>query len=112
MKSVIGLYAYYAGPDHHVVDRLGLADPLLARLPAEHDPSWRIGHFRRTVPESYVRSVLSARNGVADPELRALYDLVRLATRGPLWTVERWRAIWALNTGGYALDRERWRRAP
>lgn len=108
VKSVIGLYGFYAGPDHHVVDRLGLADPLLARLPAVEDPEWRIGHFRRRVPDDYVRSVL-ARNEVEDPELHALYDLVRRTTRGPLWTRKRWRAIWKLNTGGYALDRERWR---
>lgn len=106
VKSVIGLYGFYASPDHHVVDPFGRADPLLARLPAEHDPEWRLGHFRRAVPEDYVHSVLSARNGVVDPERHAVYDLVRRATRGPLWTRERWQAIWRLNTGDYVLDPE------
>ena len=92
LKSVIGLYGYAAGPGHHVVDRLGLADPLLARLPVEPGLDWRIGHFRRTVPDGYVASVLGE-NRITDPEIRALYDRVRLVTRGPLWSRERWQAI-------------------
>src|SRR5699024_7405800 len=68
VTSVIGLYGYYAGPEHHVVDRLGLADPLLARMPAVHDPEWRIGHFRRPMPDGYLTSLRSGRNEVADPE--------------------------------------------
>jgi arabinofuranosyltransferase len=92
VKSVIGLYGYAAGPGHHVVDRLGLADPLLARLPLESGLDWRIGHFRRAIPEGYVASVL-AENQIADPEIAALYDRVRLVTRGPLWDPDRWRAI-------------------
>jgi arabinofuranosyltransferase len=98
VKSVIGLYGFAAGPDHHVVDRLGLADPLLSRLPIEPGLDWRIGHFRRLVPEGYVASVLGE-NHVADPGLRALYDDVRVVTRGPLWTRERWKAIRRLTFG-------------
>jgi len=98
VKSVLGLYGYAAGPGHHVVDRLGLADPLLARLPVESGLDWRIGHFRRTIPDGYVASVLGE-NHVTDPEIRALYDKVRLVTRGPLWTGERWQAIAELGCG-------------
>ncbi len=92
IKSVIGLYGFAAGPDHHVVDRLGLADPLLARLPLEPGLDWRIGHFRRAIPDGHVESV-RAENTIVDPEIAALYDRVRLVTRGPLWSGERWRAI-------------------
>ena len=33
------------GPLTHLLDDCALADPLLARLPAEYGPEWRIGHF-------------------------------------------------------------------
>ncbi|MEQ1505885.1 MAG: hypothetical protein ABMB14_26860, partial [Myxococcota bacterium] len=109
IKSVIGLYGFAAGPSHHVIDRLGLADPLLARLPAELDPGFRIGHFRRKVPDGYVASVIAGDDQLRDPDVRALYGAIRLVTRGPLWTVDRWVAIGRLAVGGYPVDRVRWR---
>ena len=48
----IGMRGYAAGPDKIIVDTLALADPLLARLPAEPG-SW-IGHFRRQLPAGYL----------------------------------------------------------
>lgn len=99
VKSVIGWYGYTAGPHRHVIDRLGLADPLLARLPVEDPEHWRIGHFRRAVPAGYLPSVLHDRNEITEPETRALYEAVRLATRAPLLAPGRARAILWLNTG-------------
>jgi hypothetical protein len=37
----------------------------------------------------------------ADPGVAAYYEKLRLITRGPLWTGERWRAIVGMNTGRY-----------
>lgn len=92
-KAVIGLYGFHAGPAHHVVDRLGLADPLLARLPADTRDGWRIGHFRRAIPDGYLASIRTGTNRITDPEIARLYDDVRLATRAPLGSAGRWRAI-------------------
>jgi arabinofuranosyltransferase len=92
----IGMIGYYTGPDRHIIDRFALGDPLLARLPAVQP--WRIGHFARELPEGYVESVERDTNVVADPEVRALYDLIREVTRGPIWSWRRWAAIWTLNT--------------
>ena len=46
--DTIGIESYFAGPDFHVVDVLGLADPLLSRLPAVG--TWRVGHYCRDQP--------------------------------------------------------------
>ena len=92
VKSVIGLYGYYAGPDIHIVDRIALADPLLARLPADRSRDLRIGHFRRKLPPGY-RDSIRGPNALAQPEIAALYDDVRTVTRGPLWTSARAAAI-------------------
>lgn len=99
----IGFYGYYAGPRMHVIDVLALGDPFLARLPVPtpEDPrSWRIGHYGRTLPEGYRETIAGGRNVIADPKLARLYDDVRLAVTGPLFTRERWAAIWRLNVGG------------
>ena len=32
--GAVGMRGFYAGPQVHLVDRLGLGDPLLARIPA------------------------------------------------------------------------------
>jgi arabinofuranosyltransferase len=90
--QTVGMAGYYVGPDRHIIDTLALCDPLLARLPAI--PPWRIGHYQRAIPEGYFESVDTDTNLVRDPEIAALYDRIRLATRAPLWTRERWRAIW------------------
>jgi arabinofuranosyltransferase len=95
--QTVGKAGYYVGSDRHIIDTLALCDPLLARLPAI--PPWRIGHYQRPLPEGYFESVDTDSNRIADPGIAALYEDIRLATRAPLWTLERWRAIWRLNTG-------------
>lgn len=92
-----GMAGYYLGRERHIIDTLALNDPLLARLPAL--PPWRVGHYQRDLPAGYFDSVDTDTNLIVDPEIAALYDRIRLATRGPLWTRERWQAIIELNLG-------------
>jgi arabinofuranosyltransferase len=99
LKATAGFVGYYAGPETHVVDPLGLTDPLLARLPAEFDPDWRVGHFRRFVPAGYVHTAGTDAVDLHDPDLDRYYAALRTVTQGPLFTTERWSAIFALNTG-------------
>jgi arabinofuranosyltransferase len=97
----VGFLGYYAGPAVHVVDRNGLTDPLLARLPVRDPADWRIGHFRREVPPGYVDTLRGGQNVVADSGLAAFYEPLSLVTRGPLWSRARLLAIYRLNTGAY-----------
>lgn len=102
----VGFRGFYSGPDVFIVDRYALTDPLLARLPALYSTNWRIGHFTRKIPPGYVASVTNDDNRIRDPELAKFYDDLRLVTRGPLFTRQRWNAIWAINSGraSYAVD--------
>jgi arabinofuranosyltransferase len=93
--NTVGMVGYVLGRGYHIIDVLALGDPLLARLPAR--PRWRIGHYERTVPEGYFESVLTDSNRIADREVAAYYDTIREVTRGPLFTMRRWRAIVELN---------------
>jgi arabinofuranosyltransferase len=118
--EAVGLLGFHAGPAVHIIDPMGLTDPLIARLPAR--PQWRIGHFKREIPAGYVQGMdeclhrifphgsvaptthtcldwPAETNTIADPTLSRRYDLIRLVTQGPLFSTDRWRAIVRLNTG-------------
>ncbi len=97
VEGSLGYFGYYAGPEAHVVDYLALSDPLLARIPAKSKKLWRIGHFVREIPAGYLESLQSGQNELENPEYQELYESVRLITREPIWTRERWKAIWQLN---------------
>ena len=88
------------GPLTHLLDECALADPLLARLPAAYSPGWRIGHFRRMIPNGYRESLELETDVLTDSGLRPLYDDLRLITRAPrLLSRARLAAIWRVNTG-------------
>lgn len=97
----VGMRGYYAGPNVHVIDYFALVDPLLARLPPIYRLIWRVGHFERVLPEGYLETLAEGENLIADPALAELHDHLTVVTRGSLWSVERWREIWRLNTGYY-----------
>jgi arabinofuranosyltransferase len=112
--EAVGLLGFYAGPGVHIIDPMALTDPLLARLPAE--PGWRIGHFKRRVPDGYVATLeqcLAATfpharvvpssvscvalpasvNAIQDRGTALLYDRLAVLTQGRLFDVDRLRAI-------------------
>ncbi len=97
----IGFLGYYAGPKVHIIDMFAIGDPLLARLPVAADKTWRIGHFKRDIPLGYVQSFRDDQNDLKNPALTEYYDHLRLIISGPLWSGQRWLAIWKMNTGGY-----------
>jgi arabinofuranosyltransferase len=97
----IGRYGYYAGPEVHIVDGCALSDPLLARLPPLPDPFWRVGHFRRGIPDGYLATLRSGKNVLRDPGMAEYYDHLTRITQGNLWDRQRWAAIWNMNLGRY-----------
>jgi hypothetical protein len=97
--AAVGLHGYYAGPSVHIIDQLGLCDPLLARLPsAEH---WRIGHFYRGRPAGYRETVATGVNHLQDPGLIAYYNRLATITRGPIFNWRRFQTIVRMNLGQY-----------
>ena len=99
VSSLVGLGGYAAGPRVTIIDPYALADPLLARLPFSPEGGWRIGHFFRPLPRGYRETRRTGVNVIEDPCIRALWDDVRLASEGDLFSVERLRALYRLNTG-------------
>ena len=83
------------------VDELALGDPLLARLKPADIQEWHIAHFKRKLPEGYDQTFVQDKNKIADPALAEYYDKLALIIRGDIWSLERWEAIWKMNTGQY-----------
>jgi len=100
-ESVVGFIGFAAGPKVHVVDFLGLTEPLLARLPMNRSRDWRIGHFSRLAPYGYIKTLESGENSIADSGVAAYYEKLSLIIRGDVFDPERWVAIWKINTGAY-----------
>jgi len=94
-----GFYGFSAGPGLHIVDPYALGEPLLARLPAE--TPWRIGHFKRNVPDGYVETLQTDQNQIRDVSLRIYYDKLALITRAPLFAPHRLSTILKMNLGEY-----------
>jgi arabinofuranosyltransferase len=101
VRDSVGFFGFYAGPEVHVIDRHGLGDALLARLPPIPNREWRVGHFPRHVPEGYVATIASGRNLLADPGLAAYYAQLSLILRGPILRRDRLVAILKMNLGLY-----------
>ena len=99
IRDGIGFTGYFAGPDVHIVDMFALADPLLARLPA--NPQSRTGHFLRDIPAGYIETLQTGRNQIADPDVAAYYEHLRLVIGGPLWSVDRMTTIVELLLGRF-----------
>ena len=95
----IGFKGFFAGPQVFIVDRFGLSDPLLARLPPDLTLTpWRPGHLMRCIPIHYLEAARVGPSALLDAPLRDYYARIWLVTRGEIWTLARWRAIWELNT--------------
>ncbi len=106
VTAAIGFLGFYAGPRVRVYDIFALADPLLARLPAEDARTpvgLAIGHFARLVPQGFVPARARG-EPFPDPALERLDRALGLARSGPLLARERWGALWRLNTGGHDAD--------
>jgi arabinofuranosyltransferase len=94
--DAIGYVGYFAGPRVHIVDHWALADALIARLPAAFG---QYGHYPRVIPAGYYETLYTGQPLIHDLALRQYYAALVRAIRDPLWSAERWRAIWQLNTG-------------
>jgi len=101
IAGALGDHGYVTGPDVHVIDLFALSDPLMSRLPTLDLEVWRIGHFRRDIPEGYLETLETGENQIENPNLAQYYDKLRFVIRGELFSWDRLIEIWNLNTGKY-----------
>ena len=97
--TFIGYIGYFAGPQVHFIDKLGLGDPLLARMKPIKTPTWRPGHLVREIPAGYIDTIKKKGKMIQNRNIALYYDKLELITRGPIWSGARWAEIWRMNTG-------------
>jgi arabinofuranosyltransferase len=100
VELVVGMVGYYAGPKIHIVDMFAIGDPFLARLET-HPVGWRSGHFGRPIIAGYLETVQTGENRISDPNLAEYYDKLKIIISGDLFSFERIKTIWKMNTGQY-----------
>ena len=93
IRSNIGMIGYLGGPDLYILDKLALADPLLARLPISNVEKWSIGHFKRDIPFGYIETLKKDNNSLVDKDLAVYYNKLCLLIRGNLFSQERFKEI-------------------
>ena len=91
ISGTIGLLGYYAGPNVHIIDVFGLADPVLARIPCP-EAGYSAGHYYREMPKGYYETVKTGENVIEDEKASALYEKMRVLTQYPVWSGERLKA--------------------
>jgi len=101
-----GMHGFYAGPEIHLIDPLGIGDPLLSKLTFTQkedwlEGGWRSGHLSRTLPSGYFETIQSGENMIEDECLAEYYDKLSIITRGNLFDGNRIQEIWNMNTGKY-----------
>ncbi len=99
--GAVGFLGFFAGPTLFVIDSMGLGDSLMARLPARYYPVQRPGHYMRHVPPGYARVLQNPQAALDDARLTEYLTRLWAITRGPLWSLDRWKTILAMNLGRY-----------
>lgn len=100
VEASVGMIGYFAGPKVHLLDQYAIGDPLLARLKVTSG-NWRIGHFVRDIPAGYVDTLKIDKNRIKDPNLAEYYGKLKIIISGNLFSMERLKTIWEMNTGQY-----------
>jgi arabinofuranosyltransferase len=85
------------GPNSMFWDDQGLTDQFQARMPVIHRTAWRPAHFTKFFPRDRGLPKLLA----SDPDLSNAFETLELITRGPIFTINRWRQILLYNFGGH-----------
>lgn len=100
LHHAAGVPGYLNGPYVHVVDPF-LCDPLLMRLPLQDPRHWRIGHFKRRLPEGWLETLARGENRLRHPALARYWAALEVLLRAPVFSAERWRVWWGFQRGEY-----------
>ena len=95
--NAIGYSSIVLGPSTYVFDKWALSEPLLAKLPAISKVNFRIGHFYRSIPSGYIKTLLTGNNFISDKNIALYYAKLKNLIRGDLFSTSRFWDIVDLN---------------
>ena len=87
---------------NHLIDLCGLSDPFLSRIPAINVEDWGIGHHVRKLPQNYGEYLLGNVEEISDKKLQGLLDDVKLLAWSDLFSIDRMKAIFRVNSNYYS----------
>lgn len=93
LEGSMGLIGLFSGPQVIILDGLRITDPFMARLPVVG--AFRIGHLQTFPPPGYVEARATGNINALPDNLRPLYTHIHLLASAPLWSAERWKAIFS-----------------
>lgn len=102
VQCSVGHVGFYAARRAYLIDTCGLADALLARLPAPNFSM--IGHAERKVPQGYLRAALTGDTSSMKISLAVYYAILSEITKGDLLSLHRLHTILLFNLHYY----DRW----
>ena len=91
----------HSNTSHYLIDLCTLSDPFLARLPPIHTQYFTTGHLIRMMPTNYGERLIGNIDSLPDKKLNDMLNDFLIVTRGNLFSWERFKIIWRLNTGYY-----------
>ncbi|KYG81025.1 hypothetical protein MB14_14690 [Roseivirga ehrenbergii] len=91
------------GSNVHLVDKNGLADPLMARIKSTQ-PYYAPGHNYRPIPRGYPESLITGTNQIVNPALAAYYDRLKNVISGKILSASRFKDILYLLTHEVPID--------
>jgi arabinofuranosyltransferase len=98
----IGFIGYYAGSNLHLVDRYGLANALIARIPPIESDDWRIGHFEREIPAGYLDYLeTNDLDQIENEYIRLYIAKMKVLVQADSTEKGRLQHIWDFNLGLY-----------
>jgi arabinofuranosyltransferase len=103
VAGAVGVHGFICGEQVHIVDSW-LCAPVLMRLPIGDPDLWRIGHYYRHIPSGYIETIATGEERIVDPRFRRFAKCIRSVVRDPLWSGDRWRAMFDLWTGAVGGD--------
>ena len=86
---------------NYLIDLCTLTDPILARFPPIQTNYFTTGHLIRMMPTNYGERLIGSIDSLPDQRLNNMFDDFLIVTRGDLFSWERLKIIWRLNTGFY-----------
>lgn len=101
VSYVVGMFGFYTHPNQYILEPSGIASPFMIYFPTIKNA--RQGHYLKRVPKELVAYY---KNGTPLPEgqLRNYMEKWHLILSSPLFSVERLRAIWDINTINYKQE--------
>src|SRR5690606_39241546 len=101
--TAIGMAGYWLGTEGTIIDFIALSDAMRARMP-RMATDWSPGHTTREIPTNYAESLIAKQSLIVDEDISLYFTKFSLVIQSDdLFTWERFKAIYELNTG--ALDK-------